>query len=144
MYFSGVDSNAITIDDPSNECIIVNPEVYDGVHNNKEQNARIFLDTHLLRIRSGRSDQNPSSGRLVPKSNTSVDIGNLPSIPILVYTSRALITAEFREISSDEFKDRYLSPLDITLRESSIKRPLLLEAYDYPLGDAINWEHDIQ
>ena len=42
MYFSGVDSNAITVDDPCNECIIVDPELYGGVHIKKEQNARIF------------------------------------------------------------------------------------------------------
>ena len=144
MYFSGVDSNAITIDDPSNECIVVNPEVYDVVSTTtKEQNAE-FLDTHLLRIRGGRSDQNTSSGRLVPKSKASVDIGNTPFMPILVYISRALITAEFREMSSNEFKDRYLAPLDNALRVSSIRRRLLSEDYRYPLGDAMHVEHAIQ
>ncbi|CAG85694.2 DEHA2B16720p [Debaryomyces hansenii CBS767] len=144
MYFSGVDSNAITIDDPSNECIVVNPEVYDGVHNNKEQNARAFLDTHLLRIRSGRSDQNTSPGRLVPRSKASVDIGNTPFMRVLVYTSRALITAEFREMSSNEFKDMYLAPLDNALRVSSIRSRLLAEDYRYPSGDAMHVEHAIQ
>lgn len=42
IYFSGVDSNNITVDDPSNECIIVDPELCGGVHIKKEQNARIF------------------------------------------------------------------------------------------------------
>lgn len=97
MYFSGVDSSAITIDDPSNDCIIINPELYSRVHNNKEENARIFLDTHLLRIRGGEDSQNLSSERLVSKSKASVGVGNMPFMPILVYISRALITAEFRK-----------------------------------------------
>jgi hypothetical protein len=69
------------------------------------KNARFFLITHLLRIRSERSERNPSSERLVPKSKESVDIGNTPFMRVLVYTSRALITAEFREMSSDGFTD---------------------------------------
>ena len=88
--------------------------------------------------------QNPSSERLVPKSKASVDIGNTPFMPILVYTSRALITAEFREMSSDEFKDRYLAPLDNALRESNIRSRLLAEDYRYPLGDAMHVEQAIQ
>lgn len=108
MYFSGVDSNAITIDDPNNQRVLINPELYGRVRNNKVQNARIFLDTHLLRIRSGRSEQKSSSESLVPKSKASVDVGNRPFMSILAYTSRALVTAEFREVSSNEFKDRYL------------------------------------
>lgn len=74
MYFSGIDSNNITIDDPSNDCIIINPDLYDRVHNNKERNVRAFLDTHLLTIRK-RSESKSSSERLVPKSKESVDIG---------------------------------------------------------------------
>ena len=144
MYFSGVDSSDITIDDPSNHCIIINPELYGRVHNNKEENARIFLDTHLLRIRSKRSERKPSSGTLVPKSKASVDIGNTPFMRVLVYTSRALISAEFREMSSDEFTDRYLAPLDNALRESSIRSRLLAEDYRYPLGDAMHVEQAIQ
>lgn len=97
MYFSEVDSSVITIDDPSNDCIIINPELYGRVHNNKEQNARIFLDTHLLLIRSGRSELKPSSEKLAPKSKASVDIGHMPFMSIRVYTCRALVTAEFRE-----------------------------------------------
>jgi len=144
MYFSGVDSNAITIDDPSNHCIIINPELYGRVHNNKEENARIFLDTHLLRIRSKRSERKPSSDRLVPKSKASVDIGNMPFMRILVYTSCALISAEFREMSSDEFNEVYLAPLDNALRESNLSDDYLFKRYRYPLGDAMHVEHDIQ
>lgn len=140
MYFSGVDSNAITIDDPSERRIIINPEVYDRVRNNEEENARIFLDTRLLRIRSKRSEPKPSSERLVPKSKASVDVGNMPFMPILVYTSRAFITADFREMSSDEFKERYLAPLDKALRESNLSDDYLSKKYRYPFGDAIHVE----
>ncbi|CUM57513.1 unnamed protein product [Debaryomyces tyrocola] len=144
MYFSGVDSSAITIDDPSKRRIIINPELYDRVRNNEEENARIFLDTHLLRIRSGISEQKLSSERLVPKSKASVDVGNRPFMAILAYTSRALVTAEFREMSSDEFKGTYLAPLDNALRESGIRSRLLAEDYRYPLGDAMHVEQAIQ
>ena len=63
---------------------------------------------------------------------------------VLVYTSRALITAEFKEMSSDEFTDRYLAPLDNALRESSIRSRILTEDYRYPLGDAKHVEQAIQ
>lgn len=61
-----------------------------------------------------------------------------------MYTNRALITAEFREMSSNEFKDMYLAPLDNALRESSIRSRLLVEDYRYPSGDAMHVEHIIQ
>jgi hypothetical protein len=144
MYFSGVDSSAITIDDPSKRRIIINTELYDRVRNNEEENARAFLDTHLLRIRSKRTEPKPSSGRLVPKSKASVDVSNMPLMPILVYISRALVTAEFREMTSDEFKGRYLAPLDNALEGSNISIPLLAPAYPYPLGNPMHVEEAIQ
>ncbi|CUM57426.1 unnamed protein product [Debaryomyces tyrocola] len=61
-----------------------------------------------------------------------------------VYITDALMTADFREMSSDEFKERYLAPLDTTIRESSIKIQLLLDEYAYPLGDACHAESAIQ
>ena len=88
--------------------------------------------------------QNTSSERIVPKSKASVDVGNMPFMPILVYTTHALITAEFREMSSDEFKERYLAPLDNALKESNISDRLLSQEYRYPLGDAIHVEQAIQ
>lgn len=43
MYFSGVDSKAITTeDDPNSRCIRVNAELYDKVQNYNEQNTRFF------------------------------------------------------------------------------------------------------
>lgn len=42
MYFSRIESSAVTIDDPNNHCVIINPELYGRVHNNKNENARVF------------------------------------------------------------------------------------------------------
>ncbi|CAG86562.1 DEHA2D00242p [Debaryomyces hansenii CBS767] len=64
----------------------------------------------------------------------------MPFMPILVYTSRAFITADFREMSSDEFKERYLAPLDKALRESNLSDDYLSKKYRYPFGDAIHVE----
>ncbi|CUM57497.1 unnamed protein product [Debaryomyces tyrocola] len=144
MYFSGVDSDSITIDDPSNGCITINPELFIRVFSNNEQNTRVFLDTHLLKIRDNEDGQEHRAEKLVSKGNASVGLGSMPSIPILVYTSRALITAEFRKMSSDDFKDRYLAPLDSALKESNICRRPLAQEYTYPRGDAVHIEQAIQ
>ena len=144
MYFSGVDSDIITYDDPENRCIRVNLDLFIRVLNNNEQNTRVFLDTHLLKIRGNEDGQERRAEKLVSKGNASVGLGNMPSIPIVVYSSRALITAEFREMSSDDFKETYLAPLDKALEESNISIPLLAPAYPYPLGDAMHVEQAIQ
>ena len=144
MYFSGVDSDTITIDDPSNRCITINPELFIRVLNNRELNTRVFLDTHLLKIGGNEDGQERRAEKLVSKGNASVGLGNMPSIPIVVYTSRALITAEFREMSSDDFKETYLAPLDNALKESSIRSRPLAQEYTYPLGDAMHIEQAIQ
>ena len=114
------------------------------VLNNSEQNTRVFLDTHLLKIGGNEDGQERRAEKLVSKGNASVGLGNMPSIPIVVYTSRALITAEFREMSSDDFKDSYLAPLDIALKESNICRRPLAQEYAYPRGDAMHMEQAIQ
>ncbi|CUM48170.1 unnamed protein product [Debaryomyces fabryi] len=144
MYFSGIDIDFITIDDPENRCIRVNLDLFIRVLNNSEQNTRVFLDTHLLKIGGNENGQEPPTEKLMPKSNASVDLGNMPSIPILVYTSRALITAEFREMDSDKFKKTYLAPLDSTIRKSNIRSRPLAQEYRYPLGDAVRVEQAIQ
>ena len=144
MYFSGVDSDIIAYNDPENRCIRVNLDLFIKVLNNNEQNTRVFLDTHLLKIRGNEDGQERRAEKLVSKGNASVGLGNMPSIPIVVYSSRALITAEFREMSSDDFKETYLAPLDKALEESNISIPLLAPAYPYPLGDAMHVEQAIQ
>ncbi len=80
----------------------------------------------MLRIRS-KNEQKPSSKKLVSKSDMSVLIGRMPLMSALVYIINALIAAEFKEMSSDEFKDTFLCPLDNALRESSIKSRLLVK-----------------
>lgn len=50
-------SSAVTIDDPENECVRINAELYSKVQNNNEKSTRIFLDTHLLKIRSLRCEE---------------------------------------------------------------------------------------
>ena len=50
MYFSGVESDIITYDDLGNRCMRVNLDLFIRVLNNNEQNTRVFLDTHLLKI----------------------------------------------------------------------------------------------
>ena len=53
MYFSGEKkSEDITFDDPDHKFIGINPELYASVQLDKEQNARLFLGTHLLTIHS--------------------------------------------------------------------------------------------
>lgn len=144
MYFSGEESKDITYDDPENQSIRITPTLYARVQNNNEQNTRIFLDTHLLRIRDDEDEQNSFSERMVPKSDAYVSVGTMPRMSLLVYITDALMTADFRETSSDEFKERYLAPLDTTIRESSIKIRPLLDEYAYPLGDACHAESAIQ
>lgn len=63
-----------------------------------------------------------------------------------MYTSRALTNAKFKEMNSDEFKEKetHLAPLDNALRESNIRSRLLAEDYRYPLEDAMHVEQDIQ
>jgi hypothetical protein len=139
MYFSGEESKDITYD-PENQCIRIIPELYFRVQNENEQNIRVFLDTHLLRIRS-KNEQKPSSKKLVSKSDMSVLIGRMPLISALVYIINALIATEFKEMSSDEFKDCYFAPLDDALKDTNIS-DFLSKKYKYPLGDAINREHD--
>ena len=133
MYFSGVDSDIIAYNDPENRCIRVNLDLFIKVLNNNEQNTRVCLDTHLLKIRGNEDEQERRAEKLVSKGNASVDLGNMPSIPIVVYTSRALITAEFREMSSDDFKEAYLAPLDSVIRESCIRSLPLVRQYKYPM-----------
>lgn len=117
MYFSGVDSNEIT-SEVSCRYISIDPDLCYRILCNDDLNARVFLDTPLLRFRDRTNEQIPFPRKVVSKSNASVGLVNMPSLPIVVYTSRALINAEFREITTDEFKDTYVVPLDVTLRES--------------------------
>ena len=147
MYFSGEKSQDITFDDPVNYCIKVNPDLYSKVQHDNEQNARVFLDTHLLRLRSSAPEDDLSRERVrrvVSKNDASVSLETRVFVPVLVYVTNLVITAEFREMSCDEFKTTYLAPLDDALRESNISRDYLPKEYGYPFGDAWSVESDIQ
>ncbi|CUM48175.1 unnamed protein product [Debaryomyces fabryi] len=145
MYFSGENSNNITYDDPSNRCIRINPSLYARVQDDNEQNMRVFLDTHLLKIRNISHNQKlPTLEHIVSKHNASVSTGSTTVMLALNYVTKAMMTAEFREISSDEFKNTYLAPLDKVIKDSNLRKELLSRTYDYPLGDARYVEDDIQ
>ncbi|CUM67603.1 uncharacterized protein PRCAT00005303001 [Priceomyces carsonii] len=146
MYFSGEESKEIAFDDPASECIRINPALFTKVQNDNEQNARVLLDTHLLRIRSYIPEDELSLEkieRIVPKSDASVSVETRASIPLLNFVTNLMTTADFKEMNSDEFKTSYLAPLDNALKGSDIKAPLLSQTYRYPFG-ATNVEGDIQ
>lgn len=119
MYFSGEDSNNITYDDPANKCIRINPSLYARVQDDNEQNIRVFLDTHLLKIRNISHNQKlPTLEHIISKHNASVSTGSTTVMLALNYVTKAMMTAEFREISSDEFKITYLAPLDKVIKKN--------------------------
>ncbi|CUM67604.1 uncharacterized protein PRCAT00005304001, partial [Priceomyces carsonii] len=147
MYFSGEESKEIAFDDPARECIKIKPALFTKVQNDNEQNARVLLDTHLLRIRSYIPEDELSLEkieRIVPKSDASVSVETRASIPLLNFVTNLMTTADFKEMNSDEFKTSYLAPLDNALKGSDIKAPLLSMTYRYPFGDATNAEDVIQ
>ena len=145
MYFSGEDSNNITYHDPANKCIRINPSLYARVQDDNEQNIRVFLDTHLLKIRNISHNQKlPTLEHIISKHNASVSTGSTTVMLALNYVTKAMMTAEFREISSDEFKSTYMAPLDKVIKNSNLSEDLLLKRYTYPLGDATHVEDDIQ
>ncbi|CUM56002.1 unnamed protein product [Debaryomyces tyrocola] len=139
MYFSGEDSNNITYDDPVNKCIRINPSLYARVHDDNEQNIRVFLDTHLLKITNIQHNQKlPTLEHIVSKHNASISTGSTTVLLALNYVTNAMMAAEFREISSDEFKNTYLAPLDKVIKKANFNRRILTEDYGYPLGDAMH------
>ncbi|CUM68456.1 uncharacterized protein PRCAT00006181001, partial [Priceomyces carsonii] len=147
MYFSGEESKEIAFDDPASECIRINPALFTKVQNDNDQNARVFLDTHLLRIHNDIPEEEftlDKIERIVPKSDASVSVETRASIPLLNFVTNLMTTADFKEMTSDEFKTTYLAPLDNALKGSDIKAPLLSMTYRYPFGDATNVEGDIQ
>ncbi|CUM68453.1 uncharacterized protein PRCAT00006178001, partial [Priceomyces carsonii] len=147
MYFSGEESKEIAFDDPASECIRINPALFTKVQNDNEQNARVLLDTHLLRIRNYIPADELSLEkieRIVPKSDASVSVETRASIPLLNFVTNLMTTADFKEMTSDEFKTSYLAPLENALKGSHISTRLLSQDYRYPFGDATNVEGDIQ
>ena len=60
------------------------------------------------------------------------------------YVTKVMVTTEFREISSDEFKNMYLAPLDKAIKKANFGRKNLAQDYGYPLVDARHAVDDIQ
>ena len=98
----------------------------------------------MLRIRNTGAEGETNSEELIRKSDVSVSVETRASISVLCYVTKALVTAEFKEMSNDEFKKRYLGPFDEALRLSNLDVHILSRKYSYPLGDAMHMEHDIQ
>ena len=100
MYFSGEKGEHITFDDPDSRCIRTNPDIYSSVQNDNERNARVFLDTPLLRIRGLTPEHDlpiDRIGPIVSKCGASVSLETRVFIPALVYVTNSITTAEFRE-----------------------------------------------
>ena len=147
MYFSGEKEEDITFDDPADRCIKINPELYANVRFDNQQNARVFLDTPLLKIRGLTPKHDlpiDRIGPIVSKGGASVSLETRVFMSALVYVTNSITTAECREMTCDQFKSTYLAPLDDALTVSNIIHKYLLEEYVYPVGNAAHVEGDIQ
>ena len=68
-------------------------------------NIRVFLDTHLMKIRNISHNQKlPTLKHIISKHNASIPTGSTTVMLALNYVTKAMMMAEFREIRSDEFK----------------------------------------
>ena len=141
MYFSGKNSNEIFYDDPDNQCIQIYPSLFAELVSDGEQNSRVFLDTPLLKIWG--IDQPkilPAPEHIINKFSASVSVGSTPDLVALYYITNMMVTAEYREISSNEFKNNFLAPLDTVIRESDIRDRVLSYMYAYPVAESNNEE----
>ena len=106
-----------------------------------EQNARVFLDIPLLKIRGLDQPKVLSAPEhIIHKFSAPVSVGSTPDLPALYYITNAMVAAEFREISSDEFKTNFLAPLDTAIRESNICDIFSSHMYAYPVAESNNEE----
>ncbi|CUM52899.1 unnamed protein product [Debaryomyces tyrocola] len=144
MYFSGEDSNDITFDEPTMDRLVVDSTLFARVQNDEEQNVRVFLDTRLLKIRSIEDLVEHAPEKFVSKNHASIGVGVAPDLSALAYITDAMINAEFREMSSEEFKSSYLAPLDTAMRGQKYRIKPLAALYIYPLGNPQRVENHIQ
>ena len=141
MYFSGKNSNEIFYEDPDNRCIQIYSTLFIELMSDGEQNTRVFLDTPLLKIRGlDQPKVLPAPEHIIHKFSASVSVGSTPDLPALYYITNAMVTAEFREINSDEFKNNFLKPLDVAIMGSKFSNPPLPRAYGYPKAQSNNEE----
>ncbi|CUM56121.1 unnamed protein product [Debaryomyces tyrocola] len=144
MYFSGKNINEIFYDDPDNQRIHIYPSLFIELMSDREQNARVFLDTPLLKIRSlDQPKLLPAPEHIINKFSASVSIGSTPDLAALYYITNLMVAAGFRDISSDEFKDDFLAPLDSAIKGSKFVNKLLSDEYIYPIAQS-NSEEWIQ
>lgn len=99
----------------------MNPKLFASVQNDEEQNTRVSLDTHLLRIRNNGTAE--FTEKLVTKSRASIFMSTVPDYLALVYISDAMVNAEFKKMSSDQLKNSYLVPLNTAIKESTYCNP---------------------
>lgn len=143
MYFSGEESSNILINNPTNECMSIQPDLFSRVQDDLQHNVRVLLDTPLLRIRSvGEQDQSTETPLL--RKDISFSLGAMPFTNYAINVTIATARATFKEMSIEKFKDSYLLPLDNAIRDKNIKLRLLLDKYPYPLGDPLNVKEHIQ
>ncbi|CUM56122.1 unnamed protein product [Debaryomyces tyrocola] len=140
MYFSGKSSNDIFYDDPDHRCIHICSSLFTLLLD-YEQNARVFLDTPLLKIRGlDQPKLLPAPEHIIHKFSASVSVGSTPDLVALCYITNAMVAAEFREFSSDEFKNNFLAPLDTAIKESDICDIFSSHMYSYPVAESNNEE----
>lgn len=102
------------------------------------------MDTHLLKIRRRGDLVEHAPDKFVSKNHASIGVGVEHDLSALAYITDAMINAEFREMSSEEFKSSYLAPLENGIRGQDFSIWPLLRSYSYPLGNPQRVENHIQ
>ena len=97
-------------------------KLFASVQSDEEQNTRVSLDTHLLRIRNNGTAEFTEK-QLVTKSRASIIMSTVPEYLALVYISDAMVDAEFKKVISDQLKNSYLVPLNTAIKESTNCNP---------------------
>lgn len=102
-----------------------------------------MLDIPLLRFQNFEDEERPILRILISQDDASVFCGTMPFIPALVYITTAMRGAKFKELSTQEFKNNYLAPLDSSIKESKHNLfPFLDSYYDSPRG--YTWNNKLE
>lgn len=140
MCFSGKDINSIIFKESGKKEIQVNPTLFirlQDLQDDKEQSLRVLLDIPLLRIQNYEDKERSILRSLVSQNDASVFSGTMPVMPALVYITNAMMSAELRESSTQDFKSNYLSPLDNSIKESEHNFLPSLNSYFYSHRDIL-------